>query len=63
VEQEGDFRVQPLCILDRKVKIAPESSNRTGKGPMDLYGPEDATWEHEDDMQTEYHICLRILKF
>jgi hypothetical protein len=36
VEQEGDFRVQSMCILDQKVQASLESSNRTGKGPVDL---------------------------
>jgi hypothetical protein len=26
------------------------------------YGPEDATWEHEEAMQAEYHIFLNIFE-
>jgi hypothetical protein len=36
VEHEGDFRVEPVCILDRKVKVLKEQSYRPGKGSMDL---------------------------
>jgi hypothetical protein len=36
VEQEGDFQVHPVCILDWKDQAAPESIHRDSKGPMDL---------------------------
>jgi hypothetical protein len=36
VEPEGEFQVQPVCILDQKNQAALESSHKSGKGPMDL---------------------------
>jgi hypothetical protein len=36
VEQEGVLQVHLVCILDWKIKTAPESSHRACKGPMDL---------------------------
>jgi hypothetical protein len=54
VEQEGDFRVQPVCILDQKVKMLWNHTVGLVKVQWTCYGPEDATWEHEDVMQAEY---------
>jgi hypothetical protein len=57
VEQEGDFPVQPVCILDRKIKQLRNRAIGLVKVQWTWYGPEDATWEHEDVMQAEYpHI-------
>jgi hypothetical protein len=51
VEQEGDFRVQPVCILDRKFKMLWNCVVGLVKVQWTCYGPEDATWEHEDAMR------------
>jgi hypothetical protein len=51
VEQEGDFRVQPVCILDRKFKTLWNHIVGLVKVQWPCYGPKDATWEHEDAMQ------------
>jgi hypothetical protein len=54
VEQEGAFQVHPVCILDRKIKQLWNRSIGLVKVQWTWYGPEDATWEHEDAMRTEY---------
>jgi hypothetical protein len=36
VEHEGDFRVEPVRILDQKSQSAQEQIHRDGKGSMDL---------------------------
>jgi hypothetical protein len=41
---------------------APELSHRASKGPMDWYGPKDATWEHEDAMRKNTRIFLNIFE-
>ena len=51
VEKEGNFRVQPVCILDRKVKKLQNRVVGLVKVQWTYYGPEDATWEHEDAMR------------
>jgi hypothetical protein len=54
VENEGDFWVEPVCILDRKVKVLRNKSIGMVKVQWTCYGPEDATWEHEETMWEEY---------
>ena len=54
VEQEGTFQVHPMRILDRKVKQLRNRTIGLVKVQWTWYGPEDATWEHENAMQIEY---------
>jgi hypothetical protein len=54
VEHEGDFRVEPVHILDQKVKVLRNKSIGMVKVQWTCYGPEDATWEHEENMRAEY---------
>jgi hypothetical protein len=44
VEKDGDFRVQPICIVDMKVKIFRNQAIGLVKVQWTCYGPEDATW-------------------
>jgi hypothetical protein len=53
VEYEGDFRVEPVRILDRKVKMLRNKSIGLVKVQWTYYGPKDATWENEENMQEE----------
>jgi hypothetical protein len=43
-----------MCILDQKVKVLRNKSIILVKVQWTYYGPEDATWEHEETMQEEY---------
>jgi hypothetical protein len=52
VEQEGTFQVHLVHILDRKVKQLRNQAIGLVKVQWTWYSPEDATWEHEDAMQT-----------
>jgi hypothetical protein len=54
VEHKGDFRVEPVRILDRKVKVLKNKDIKLVKVQWTYYGPEDATWEHEENMQAKY---------
>jgi hypothetical protein len=54
VEQEGDFQVQTLCILDHKIEILWNREIGIVKIQWTHYSPKDATWEHEDAMCKEY---------
>jgi hypothetical protein len=52
VEQEGAFQVHLVCILDWKFKPLWNQAIGIVKVQWTWYGPEDATWEHEDAMWT-----------
>jgi hypothetical protein len=54
VEHEGDFWVQLVCILEKKVKVLRNRSIGLVKVQWTCYDPKDATWEHEDAMPEEY---------
>jgi hypothetical protein len=54
VEHEGDFSVEPVRIQVWKVKVLKNKSIWTVKVQWTRYGPEDATWEHEETMREEY---------
>jgi hypothetical protein len=54
VETEGDFQVQPVRVLDRKVKMLWNRVIELVKVQWTCYGPKDAMWEHEDAMRAEY---------
>jgi hypothetical protein len=63
VEQESAFQVHPMRILDQKVKQLQNQAIGLVKVQWTWYGAEDATWEHEDAMRTEYtRIFLRIFE-
>jgi hypothetical protein len=51
VEHEGDFWMEPVRILDQKVKVLRHKSIGMVKLQWTCYGPEDSTWEHEENMQ------------
>jgi hypothetical protein len=54
VENEGDFWVELVCILDRKVKVLRNKGIRRVKFQWTYYDHEYATWEHEENMREEY---------
>jgi hypothetical protein len=57
VEPEGVLQVHHVRILDRKRKQLQNRAIELVKVQWTWYGPEDATWEHEEVMQSEYpHI-------
>ena len=53
VEPEG-VQVQPVGILDRKVKMLQNRAIRQVKVQWRHFSPEDATWELEDEMRKAY---------
>jgi hypothetical protein len=50
VEHEGDFQVEIVCIVDRKVKMLRKKSIGLVKVQWTYYGPKGVTWEHKENM-------------
>jgi hypothetical protein len=62
VEHEGDFRVEPIGILDRKVKVLRNKSIGLVKVQWTCYGLEYVTWEREENMWVEYPQMFYIFE-
>ena len=58
VEHEGGFWVEPLHILNHQVKVIWNKYIGLLKVQWNCYGPEDATWENEENMWEEYPQCF-----
>jgi hypothetical protein len=54
VEHEGDFRVEPIHILDWKVKVFGYKSIGMVKVQWNCYSLENTTWEHKKNTREEY---------
>jgi hypothetical protein len=54
VEPEGVLQVHHVRILDRKSEQLHNRAIELVKVQWTWYGPEDATWEHEEVMRAEY---------
>jgi hypothetical protein len=54
VENEGDFQVELVRILDQKIKVSRKKDIGLLKVQWICYDPEYATWEHEETMWEEY---------
>jgi hypothetical protein len=46
--------VEPIGIMDRKLKVLRNKSIRLVKVQWTCYGLEDGTWENEENMWVEY---------
>ena len=51
VEPEGEFQIEPMRILDRKVTMLQNRAIGQVKVQWEHYGPEEAMWEMEDAMR------------
>jgi hypothetical protein len=51
VEHKGDFWVEPMPILDWRIKVIKKKATGLVKFQWTYYGPEDATWKHEEAMR------------
>jgi hypothetical protein len=54
VEYKDDFWVEPVHILYQKVKVLRNKATWMVNVRWTCYGPEDAIWEHEENMWEEY---------
>ena len=58
MEPEGEFQIEPMCILDKKVTMLWNQAIGKVKVQWEHYGPEEATWELEDAMQLVHHVLF-----
>jgi hypothetical protein len=53
--------VEPVLILDQKIKVLKNKDKVLVKVQWTCYSPEDATWEHEEAMREVYpHIFVNF---
>jgi hypothetical protein len=62
VEHEGGFWVEPIRIMDQKVKVLKKKAIGLVKVQWTYYHHEDATWEHEEKCGQNAHKFLKVLK-
>ena len=62
VEPEGDFQMEPLCILDRKVTMLQNRAIRRVKVEWEHYSLDEATWELEDDMRLAHPFLFNFVE-
>ena len=60
VELEGEFRIEPMRILDRKVTMLWNQAIGKVKVQWEHFGPEEATWELEDAMQLAHPFLFNL---
>ena len=62
MKPEGEFRIDPMRILDRKVTMLQNQAIGQVKVQWENYGPEEATWELEDAMQLAHPFLFNFSK-
>ena len=62
VEPEGQFRIEPMRILYRKVTTLRNRAIGQVKVQWEHYGLEEATWELEDAMRLAHPFLFNIAK-
>jgi hypothetical protein len=58
MELEGEFQVESLCILDKKVTFLWNIAIDEVKVQQEHYGPNEVTWEIEDSIMEAYPYFL-----
>ena len=62
VEPEGEFQIDPMCILNRKVTMLQNRAIGKVKVQWEHYGLEEATWELEDAMRLARPFLFNFVK-
>ena len=62
MEPEGEFRIEPMRILDRKVTMLRNRAIGQVKVQWEHYGPKEATWELEDAMRLAHPFLFNSVK-
>ena len=62
VEPEGEFQIEPMRIVNRKVTMLWNRAIGKVKVQWEHYRPEEATWELEDAMQLAHPFLFNSTK-
>ena len=60
MEPKGDFLIEPMCILDRKVTMLQNQAIGKVKVLWEHYSLEEATWELEDAMRLAHPFLFNL---
>lgn len=58
VDLEGEIQIHPDCILQQRTKMLKNRTIEQVKVQRYHYGPEEATWELDEEMRKEYPQLL-----
>ena len=62
MEPEGEFQIESMCILDRKVTMLWNRAIGQVKVQWEHYRLEGATWEMEDAMQLAHPLLFNFVE-
>ena len=62
VEPEGEFQIEPKCILNRKVTMLRDQAIGKVKVQRENCGHEEAAWELEDAMRLAHPFLFEFAK-
>ena len=62
MELEGEFRNEPMCILDKKVTVILNRVVGKLKVQWKHYSPNEATWELEDAMRLAHPFLFESVE-
>ena len=62
VEPEGEFQIEPMRILDKKVTMLQNRAVEQVKVLSKQYGPAKATWELEDSMRLTHPFLFNFVE-
>ena len=60
METEGEFQIEPLSILDKKVTVLQNRVVGQVEVQWKHYGPDEATWELEDAIRLEHPFLFNF---
>ena len=62
MEREGEFQIEPMCILNKKVTMLRNRSIGQVKVQWEHHDPEEATWDLEDAMRLAHPFLLNSVE-
>ena len=62
MEPKGEFQIDPMCILNRKVTMLQNQAIGQVKVQWEHYGPGEAIWELEDSMRLAHPFFVQFCR-